>query len=191
MLPASAPPDNRARIVARLTQRTPRAQAWQAVLGEPGLGGLVLLLLAAGTGLLFDFWVLGTHPIFSIGLTLIGVPASQYWTITRALRQMNPKFTPDYVRNLALATVAGQAGCGTLVVVFMALFGGMFLDAQLNTHPIFTIGLVLVAIPVSLYGMVQLTLSAVAAIKTDTQQRGSRTGAATGRDQSTTKENGA
>lgn len=71
----------------------------------------------------------------------------------------------EYMRNLALATVAGQAGCGTLVLVFGALFGGMFLDSRLDTHPVFTIGLVLVAIPVSLYAMIHLVLTSVAALQ--------------------------
>ncbi len=71
----------------------------------------------------------------------------------------------EYMRNIALATVAGQAGCGTLVIVFGALFGGMFIDSRLDTHPIFTIGLVLVAIPISLYAMIHLVLTSVAAIQ--------------------------
>ncbi len=70
----------------------------------------------------------------------------------------------DYMRNLALATVAGQAGCTTVILVFVALFAGMYLDSRLDTHPVFTIGLILAAIPVSLYSMIRLMLSSVAAI---------------------------
>ncbi len=60
---------------------------------------------------------------------------------------MDRKVNPDYVRNLALATVAGQSGCMTVILIFMGLFGGMYIDSRLDTHPIFTIGLVLLAIP--------------------------------------------
>ena len=76
-----------------------------------------------------------------------------------------PPQNSDYMRNLALATVAGQAGCTTVILVFAGLFAGMFLDAQLDTHPVFTIGLILVAIPVSLYSMIRLMLSSVASIR--------------------------
>lgn len=78
---------------------------------------------------------------------------------------MSQKINPEYVRNLALATVAGQAGCGTVIIIFAALFGGMFLDSRLHTHPVFTLGLILAAIPISLYSMIRLMLSAVGAIK--------------------------
>ncbi len=66
------------------------------------------------------------------------------------------------MRNLALAVVAGQAGCSTLVVVFVALFAGLYLDAHLGTRPLFTIGLLVASVPVSLYAMVRLVLSSVA-----------------------------
>lgn len=142
-----------------------RQVALQAVIGEPGISGLILVALATGLGLLLDFQVTHLHPVFSIGLVLISVPISLYWSLRRMHNAMDQKSNTEYMRNIALATVAGQAGCGTLVIVFGALFGGMFLDSRLDTHPIFTIGLVLVAIPISLYAMIHLVLTSVAAIK--------------------------
>ena len=79
------------------------------------------------------------------------------------MSRQQPK-TEDYMRNLALAVVAGQAGCSTLIVVFVALFAGLYLDAHLGTRPLFTIGLLVASVPVSLYAMVRLVLSSVAAI---------------------------
>jgi F0F1-type ATP synthase assembly protein I len=160
----------------QLPQDAHRA-ALQAVLGEPGVSGLFLVLIATGAGLLLDFQIFNLHPVFSIGLVLLSIPASLYWTIRKVLR-MSQKSNPDYVRNLALASVAGQSGCMTVIVIFMALFGGMFLDARLNTHPVFTIGLVLVSVPVSLYMMIRLLLSSVAAIKHPVQDSDPAAGAA-------------
>ena len=79
------------------------------------------------------------------------------------MSRQQPK-TEDYMRNMALAVVAGQAGCSTLVVVFAALFAGLYLDSHLGTRPLFTIGLLVASVPISLYAMVRLILSSVAAI---------------------------
>ena len=163
--------DLRRRLVRQ--SQSARQVALQTVIGEPGISGLVLVALATGLGLLLDFQVTNLHPVFSIGMVLISVPASLYWSVRRMQNAMDRKpsakaNTPsnsDYMRNIALATVAGQTGCGTLVIVFGALFGGMFLDSKFDTHPVFTIGLVLVAIPISLYAMIHLVLTSVAAIK--------------------------
>jgi F0F1-type ATP synthase assembly protein I len=145
------------------TPTDPHRAALQAVIGEPGISGLLAVVLAAGIGMLLDFQVTHLHPVFSVGLVLVSVPVSLYWTIRRTLL-MNQKLSPEHVRNLALAAAAGQAGCSTLILVFLALFAGMFLDARFNTHPIFTLGLVLLSIPVSLYAMVRLVLSMVSRI---------------------------
>lgn len=132
--------------------------------GEIGFSSLVIVALATGAGLLLDFQLVHVHPIFSIGLLLASIPFSLYWALYRTAK-MDGKYNPDYVRNLALASVAGQAGCVSVVMIFMALFAGMFLDARLDAHPVFTVGLVLVSVPVSLYAMIRLMLSSVAAIR--------------------------
>lgn len=169
--------------------RAPRLagpSAFAAVVGEPGLSALVLVLLATGVGLVLDFIVTGLHPLFSAGLLLASVPVAHAWALRRTLR-MNLKLSPDYARNMALASVAGQAGCLSVMIIFMALFAGMFLDSRLNTHPVLTLGLVLLSVPVSLYAMIRLMLSSVAAIKTATPEATTAPGAA---DQAMTKENG-
>lgn len=59
-----------------------------------------------------------------------------------------------------LAEAAAQIGCLTVVVILLALGVGLWLDSRLGTKPWFTLGLVLASIPVSLYMVVRLALSA-------------------------------
>ena len=66
------------------------------------------------------------------------------------------------VYGLALASVVSQVGCVTVAVVLGALVVGLGLDRALDTRPLFTILLLLGSIPVSLYLLVRIALSAVA-----------------------------
>lgn len=141
----------------------PRQQAFKVVSSEIGCLGALIVAVGAGLGVLLDFQVAGLHPILSVGLLLISVPISVYWTVQRTLRMGRPR-NDGYYRNLALASVAGQSGCATVVLIFLALFAGLFLDSKLDTHPIFTIGLVLVSVPFSLYIMVRILMRSVGAI---------------------------
>jgi len=59
----------------------------------------------------------------------------------------------QYALNLTLAAVAGQVGCLTLVIVLAALFGGLWLDSRFQTRPMFTVGLMIGSIPVTLFAM--------------------------------------
>jgi hypothetical protein len=70
-----------------------------------------------------------------------------------------------YWLNLTLAGVAGQVGCVTLLIVIGAVFGGLWLDARFQTRPMFTIGLVLVSIPVSLAAMLFIVRLVTSKIK--------------------------
>ncbi|MBN2472186.1 MAG: AtpZ/AtpI family protein [Anaerolineae bacterium] len=67
-------------------------------------------------------------------------------------------------RNLAYAALAGQAGLATVVLVFAALFAGLWLDSLLGLRGPFTIGLVVLSVPLSLFMMVRIALGAVGAI---------------------------
>lgn len=60
-----------------------------------------------------------------------------------------------------LAAVAGQAGCATLLIVFTALFIGLWLDSLFGQRGPWTFGLLILSVPVSLYVMLRLTLSAI------------------------------
>jgi len=68
--------------------------------------------------------------------------------------------------NLTFASIAGQVGCLTLVIVLGAVFLGLWLDSRFGTRPWWTIGLVLGSIPVSLVAMLVVVRLAVAKIKT-------------------------
>lgn len=72
--------------------------------------------------------------------------------------------------NLTIAAVVGQIGCLTLVIVLAAVFGGLWLDAHFNSKPAFTIGLLIVSIPVSLLLMLVIVRSAISKIKTGPAQ---------------------
>lgn len=71
----------------------------------------------------------------------------------------------QYWLNLTLAGAAGQVGCVTLVIVLVAVLGGMWLDARFQTRPMFTIGLVIASIPVSLVAMLLIVRLVTSKIK--------------------------
>lgn len=79
-------------------------------------------------------------------------------------QQPDPK-RAQYVFNLTVAGVAGQVGFITLFIVLVALFGGLWLDKQFDTKPIFTIVLMLASVPVTLVMMFWVVRSAVKRIK--------------------------
>lgn len=64
-------------------------------------------------------------------------------------------------RNLGLAAVAAQAGCWTILIVFVALFLGLWLDSLTGQRGLFVFGLVIISIPVSLMVMLRIALSAI------------------------------
>jgi hypothetical protein len=70
-----------------------------------------------------------------------------------------------YGRNLVYASVAGQVGCMTVVVLLGALLLGMWLDSLAGIKGVFTIGLLLASVPVSLYLVTRMALRAAAAIR--------------------------
>lgn len=69
------------------------------------------------------------------------------------------------ILNLTLASVAGQVGCVTLVIILAAVFGGLWLDNYYQAKPIFTIGLLIVSIPLSLAVMILVVRFAISKIK--------------------------
>ena len=66
----------------------------------------------------------------------------------------------QYTFNMALAAVAGQVGCLTLIIVLAALFGGLWLDNRFDTKPMLTVGLMIVSVPVTLVAMIGLVRAA-------------------------------
>lgn len=72
-----------------------------------------------------------------------------------------------YALNITLAVVAGQVGCLTLVIIMAALFGGLWLDGQLGTRPMFTVVLMIISIPITLIVMVWVVRKATSRIQSD------------------------
>jgi F0F1-type ATP synthase assembly protein I len=71
----------------------------------------------------------------------------------------------QYAINLTLASVAGQVGCLTLVIIFVALFAGLWLDRYLDTKPLFTIVFLIGSVPVTLFLMFRVVKAATSRIK--------------------------
>ncbi len=60
---------------------------------------------------------------------------------------------------MALLGVIGQVGCLTLVIILVALVAGLWLDNQFQTRPLFTIVLVIVSMPITIFLMFRVVLS--------------------------------
>ena len=64
-----------------------------------------------------------------------------------------------------LLGVVGQVGCLTLVIVMVAVFGGLWLDKQLQTRPWITLGLILLSVPLTFALVLRVVLSNADRIK--------------------------
>jgi len=64
-----------------------------------------------------------------------------------------------------MAGVAASVGCLTLAIILAAVFAGLWLDARNGTRPWFTLGLVVLSIPVSLAAMFIIVRLAISKIK--------------------------
>lgn len=58
-----------------------------------------------------------------------------------------------YSRNMALAVLTANVGCLTVLITVAAMFLGLWLDSSLGSKPWFTLGIMLLSLPVSLYVM--------------------------------------
>jgi hypothetical protein len=78
----------------------------------------------------------------------------------------------QYVFNLTLAAVASQVGCLTLLVIFAALFAGLWLDNRFDTaKPIFTIALLIGSVPVTLVMMFWVVKTSTSRISQDAEKK--------------------
>ena len=75
--------------------------------------------------------------------------------------------------NTILATVVGQVGCLTPVILLGALFAGLWLDRQFETKPLFTILFIVGSAPVSVFVLYRIVRTATAKLKTDNQVKNS------------------
>jgi len=72
--------------------------------------------------------------------------------------------------NVTLVAVAGQVGCLTLIIVLAALFGGLWLDSRFDTKPMFTVGLMIVSVPITLVTMFWVVRAATSRLETSSKQ---------------------
>ena len=71
----------------------------------------------------------------------------------------------QYAYNLTMAAVASQVGCLTMVIIFGALFAGLWLDRSFSTKPLFTMLFMISSMPVTLYVMFRVVKGATGRIK--------------------------
>jgi F0F1-type ATP synthase assembly protein I len=70
-----------------------------------------------------------------------------------------PTSTEIVSKTLAQGSLIGvQAGCVSVILIILALVVGLLLDRALGTKYVFTVGLMLLSIPVSLAAMVYTVL---------------------------------
>ena len=75
--------------------------------------------------------------------------------------------------NTILATVVGQVGCFTPVIILGALFAGLWLGRQFETKPLFTILFIVGSAPVSVYVLYRIVRAATDRLKIDKQVKNS------------------
>jgi F0F1-type ATP synthase assembly protein I len=73
--------------------------------------------------------------------------------------------------NTILATVVGQVGCLTPLILLGALFAGLWLDRQFDTKPLFTILFIVGSAPVSVFVLYFIVRKATAKLKIDNQDK--------------------
>ncbi len=77
-----------------------------------------------------------------------------------------PTSTEVVSKTLAQGSIIGvQAGCVSIIIVIAALVVGLLLDRAIGTKYLFTLGLLLVSIPVSLVAMVYSVLRSSRSIR--------------------------
>lgn len=76
-----------------------------------------------------------------------------------------------------LIVVIGQVGCITLAVVLASVFGGLWLDNQFGTKPMFTLVLLFAGIPISVFLMLSLSRRALNQLKEKYETENNKTSA--------------
>lgn len=81
----------------------------------------------------------------------------------------NGKKRPSTSLSVVIGVVLGQVGILTLIIVIGALFIGQWLDNLLATRPVFTIGLMIASVPVTLLMMFWVVRQATARLQSREQ----------------------
>ena len=85
-----------------------------------------------------------------------------------------PENTSNDRFNTILATVVGQVGCLTPVIILGALFAGLWLDRQFETKPLFTILFIVGSAPVSVFVLYRIVRAATNRLIIDRQVKNSK-----------------
>lgn len=75
------------------------------------------------------------------------------------------KTDKQYRTNLTLAAVASQVGVVTIIIIFVALILGLFLDKYFQTKPLFTLLLLVLSMPTTVFLMIKIVKGATNRIK--------------------------
>ncbi len=73
--------------------------------------------------------------------------------------------------SVALAIVLGLVGFLTLAIVVAAILGGLWLDSRMGTRPMFTIGLVILSVPVTLLVMFWVVRAVTSRMQSDKNKK--------------------
>ena len=73
--------------------------------------------------------------------------------------------------NLTLAAVTGQVGCLTILIIFIALLVGRWLDNYFDSSPLVTIALMVGSVPVTLVIMFWVVRSVTSRFATRSDQK--------------------
>lgn len=69
------------------------------------------------------------------------------------------------ILNTLLIVMIGQVGCLTLVIILASVLGGLWLDNQFGTRPVFTLVLLFAGVPVSVIVMLVVARRTLARLK--------------------------
>lgn len=75
------------------------------------------------------------------------------------------------VINTLLIVLVGQVGCLTLVVIFLSVLAGLWLDNTFHTKPLFTLALLLAGIPLSVIVMLYVARKTLARLKAESESK--------------------
>jgi putative Mn2+ efflux pump MntP len=75
--------------------------------------------------------------------------------------KIRPSRVTDRIHNLTIAIISIQAGCASLVIIFIALIIGAWLGDLLGQRGLCIFGMVILSVPVSLYVMLWIAMRAV------------------------------
>ncbi|MBI2758237.1 MAG: AtpZ/AtpI family protein [Chloroflexi bacterium] len=73
------------------------------------------------------------------------------------------------VINTVLIVLVGQVGCLTLVIILASVFGGLWLDQNFQTKPLFTLTFLFAGIPLSVALMLFVARRTLARIKSNAE----------------------